>query len=596
MTKADTVELENIAPTKSAEDDDEVKAVRTTQQSFTIAADDMKNEITIAATQNQTESQSDEVVVAESPQVTQQNEGGQEAEGIEDNAETEGEEADAKEGEIADTEDVVDTVENVDSDENVDNIDENVDEGENNLEVQNDEENVETEPIATKEENNEEVQGDIVDENAEAESDLDADNDSPAEEIENEAQEEVADSEPEEIQPNEDNNEDQVEEMIQEIPEEQVIAEDGDSEIEIVKTEDELAFEGKPEDHEDLEVEGENKEPVEGEPDQLADENPDVPAEVPEDNPEGVPENVVETISDVNLEVPEINEVEDQNKAHEDINEGHDVGDLVVAETGDTVGDTGIANSPVKSMMDDFAADLNGRLDDQPSDPAGVVLPDDYEAKSPLSPIIAPEVPEIPEVPEEPEGQANEEVPEPEAVLHEPEKDEEPIKSPEPMGVIIETPNISNEKLDAELDGFDKLNQQQQEAVLEFVKSKLAKEKEVLQEGLADKALEPALEPVQIPAEPVLEAPIEDVHPEENGRMEDDEEDDFIEDVIEPVVEPESDELDKIIDNNAESPAELDKSLYEDENNANGVEYHYENNYDQAVGDGKALSWYVFQY
>ena len=80
-----------------------------------------------------------------------------------------------------------------------------------------------------------------------------------------------------------------------------------------------------------------------------------------------------------------------------------------------------------------------------------------------------------------------------EAVLHEPEKDEEPIKSPEPMAVMIETPNISNEKLDAELDGFDKLNQEQQEAVLEFVKSKLAKEKEVLQEGLADKVAEPVI-------------------------------------------------------------------------------------------------------
>ena len=71
VTKPDTVELEEIAPTKSI-DEEEAKPIRTTQQSFTIAADDMKNEMTMASTQNQTDTPQEGIT--ESPSVTQQNE------------------------------------------------------------------------------------------------------------------------------------------------------------------------------------------------------------------------------------------------------------------------------------------------------------------------------------------------------------------------------------------------------------------------------------------------------------------------------------------------------------------------------------------
>ena len=581
VTKPDTVELEEIAPTKSI-DEDEAKPIRTTQQSFTIAADDMKNEMTMASTQNQTDTPSEGIT--ESPSVTQQNEEVQEIENNPDadSPEEVGEEVEAlpvdenaetEEAEGAETEDVPDEVmseENIESDDQ--DIEEKVEADQMNPEVQ--EDKVEIEPIATEEQKNEEVQDEKVDDSPQIEPDLKTETDQ-----EEAAVEEVDDTAPEEIIKPADISEpaletEQVEtEDPNKVIEQDIEAVNEDTDIENVDNQ--VDIENKPEDPEKVEIVN-DLEPVESEPIKSPEVNQDENLDTPTDVAEDVPEDVVETISDVNLEVPEINE--EPMEGQEDLNEG----DLIVAETGDT------ANSPVaKSMMDDFAADLNGRLDEQPSDPAGVVLPDDYEAKSPLSPVIAVDVPEFPEPHDG--AEVNEE---PQAVLHEPEKDEEPLKSPEPMAVMIETPNISNEKLDAELDGFDKLNQEQQEAVLEFVKSKLAKEKEVLQEGLADKVAEPVI-PDQIPAEPVIEP----AHIEENGRMEDDEEDDVIEnEIIEPESPvAESDELDKIIDNNAESPAELDKSLYEDDKDVHGVEYHYENNYNQAVGDGKALSWYVFQ-
>ena len=583
MTKPDTVELEEIAPTKSI-DEEEAKPIRTTQQSFTIAADDMKNEMTMASTQNQTETSSEGVT--ESPAVTQQNEEIQEMENNPDTPDADSpeevaeevealpveENADTAETEGAETDDLPDEVvpeENVESDDK--DIEEKVEDDQMNPEVQ--ENQAEIEPVATEDQDDEEVHEEQVDDSPQIEPELNIQTDLNQEEA---AGEEVNDTAPEEIiEPNEisepalETEQVETEELNQEI--EQAIENvNEDTNTEIVDNQDDI--EDKPEDPEAAEIDN-DIEPVESEPDESPEVNPEeIPKEnldIPSNVAEDAPEDVAETISDVNLEVPEINE--EPIEGQEDLNEG----DLIVAETGDT------ANSPVaKSMMDDFAADLNGRLDEQPSDPAGVVLPDDYEAKSPLSPVIAVDVPELPE------AEVNEDQ---EAVLHEPEKDEEPIKSPEPMAVMIETPNISNEKLDAELDGFDKLNQEQQEAVLEFVKSKLAKEKEVLQEGLADKVAEPVI-PDQIPAEPVIEP----AHIEENGRMEDDEEDDVIENEIiqpeSPVAESDH-ELDQIIDNNAESPAELDKSLYEDDKDVNGVEYHYENNYNQAVGDGKALSW-----
>ena len=584
MTKPDTVELEEIAPTKSI-DEEEAKPIRTTQQSFTIAADDMKNEMTMASTQNQTETSSEGVT--ESPAVTQQNEEIQEMENNPDTPDADSpeevaeevealpveENADTAETEGAETEHLPDEVvpeENVESDDK--DIEEKVEDDQMNPEVQ--ENQAEIEPVAPEDQDDEEVHEEQVDDSPQIEPELNIQTDLNQEEA---AGEEVNDTAPEEIiEPNEisepalETEQVETEELNQEI--EQAIENvNEDTNTEIVDNQDDI--EDKPEDPEAAEIDN-DIEPVESEPDESPEVNPEeIPKEnldIPSNVAEDAPEDVAETISDVNLEVPEINE--EPIEGQEDLNEG----DLIVAETGDT------ANSPVaKSMMDDFAADLNGRLDEQPSDPAGVVLPDDYEAKSPLSPVIAVDVPELPEA--DTEAEVNEE-----AVLREPEKDEEPIKSPEPMAVMIETPNISNEKLDAELDGFDKLNQEQQEAVLEFVKSKLAKEKEVLQEGLADKVAEPLI-PDQIPAEPVIEP----AHIEENGRMEDDEEDDVIENEIIQPESPiaESDELDQIIDNNAESPAELDKSLYEDDKDVNGVEYHYENNYNQAVGDGKALSW-----
>ena len=118
VTKPDTVELEEIAPTKSI-DEEEAKPIRTTQQSFTIAADDMKNEMTMASTQNQTDTPQEGIT--ESPSVTQQNEEVQEIENNPDadSPEEVGEEVEAlpvdenaetEEAEGAETDDVPDEV------------------------------------------------------------------------------------------------------------------------------------------------------------------------------------------------------------------------------------------------------------------------------------------------------------------------------------------------------------------------------------------------------------------------------------------------------------------------------------------------------
>lgn len=587
VTKPDTVELEEIVPTKSIDEEkEEVKPIRTTQQSFTIAADDMKNEMTMASTQNQTET-SPEKVTVHSP-VTLQNEQviennpdtGEdtpddveelEALPVDENVDTEEVEEGAETEALADEVVPEDKIESYDQDINEKNEGDQL-----NEDVQNVENEVEIEPVAIEEQNSTEVQDENVDDSPQIEPELHVET-----EVNQEKVEDVIDNAPEIIiAPNEISEPVKAEDVENEEPNKEIEHQafevaNQNSVIDMANVDNQGYIDEKPEDPENAEIVN-NLEYVESDPDVSEEihskENLGFPVNAAED----VPEDVIETISNVNLDVLEIDEEPVEVKA-ENLYES----DLVVAETGDTV------DSPIaKSMMDDFAADLNGRLpvdNQQPSDPAGVVLPDDYEAKSPLSTIIAPDVPESPEKQAEAVFQVNNE---PVAVLNEPEKDEEPIKSP--VAVMIETPNISNEKLDAELDGFDKLNDKQQEAVLEFVKSKLAKEKEVLQEGLAEKVVESVIQN-QIPAEPENEV----AHIEENGRMEDDEEDDVIEkEIIEPISpEAESDELDKIIDNNAASPVELDTSLYEDDKDVHGVEYHYENNYNQAVGDGKALSW-----
>ena len=210
MTKPDTVELEEIAPTKSI-DEEEAKPIRTTQQSFTIAADDMKNEMTMASIQNQTETPSE--VVTESPPVTKQNEE-VETKGAEiennpaDTHEEVGEgveglpvveNADTEEAEGVETEDVPEGVsdevvqeENIQSDDQ--DIVEQVVDDQINQEVQ--EDKVEMEPVATEEKNNEKVQDEQVDDSPQIEPELNMKTDSNQEEV---VGEEVNDATPEEI-------------------------------------------------------------------------------------------------------------------------------------------------------------------------------------------------------------------------------------------------------------------------------------------------------------------------------------------------------------------------------------------------------------